>query len=60
MRFQPKTTTIYAGKEAGFDFKKNHWCIKLVNFRLDIISKINYIILVIMLHIESGFGSKNV
>lgn len=42
MRILPKNVIFYSKKKVRFDCKKNYKHSKLANFRLDIISSINY------------------
>lgn len=60
MRFLPKVIIVCTGEKTGLDYKNNDWCHKLTNFRLDIISKINYIIIVVISHIFLGLELKKV
>ena len=48
VRFLFKAITVCFNKNSGFDYKNNHKCNKLANFWLNKISKINYIILIII------------
>lgn len=58
MRFLPKVITIYFGKKIRFDYKNNSKYNKLANFQLDIINKINYKTLVVILNILSKLALK--
>lgn len=58
MKFLPKVVTVCFGETARFDCKNNHGCSKLPNFWLDIISKINYKMLVVMSYTSLEFWSK--
>ena len=60
VRFSSKALNICFGKTLGFDCKINYEWNKLANFWLDIISKINSKILVIILYILSGLRLKKV
>ena len=60
MKFLPKAVTICSGEEKGFDYKNNHRYSKSSNFWLDNINKINCKMLVVLLYISSGLGSKKV
>ena len=60
VRFLPKIVTIHSGKEIGFDCKNNHWCGKLANFQLGIISKINCKKPVVMSYTPSKLGLRKV
>lgn len=48
VKFLPKVVTICFRKKSRFDCKNNHRRNKLAYFKLNIISKINYKMLVIM------------
>lgn len=60
IRFLPKVVTICFEKEIGFDCKNNNGRGKLANFRLDIISKINYKTLVVILYTSSWLRLRKV
>ena len=48
VRFPPKAVIVCFGEEKGFDYKNNHGCGKLANFRLNNTSKINYKTLIVL------------
>lgn len=51
---------IYLRKKAGFYYKNNHRYNKLANSRLNIISKINLKILIVILYTLLELESKNI
>ncbi len=48
MGFMPKAISIYINEKAGFGYKNNHGHCKFVIFWLDIISKVNFRLLVVI------------
>ena len=60
IRFLPKVGTICSGDEKEFDCKNNHRCGESANLQLDIISKINYRMLIILSYILSSLELRKV
>ena len=60
LRFLPKIIIVYSGEKTGFDYKNYYKHNKLANFWLNIICKINYKILVVILYISLRLGSKKI
>lgn len=60
IKFLPKLVTVYSKIKAEFDYKNNHRCSKLTNFQLDIINKIHYKILVVILYTSLELRLKKV
>lgn len=60
LRFFPNVVTVCFKEKARFDSKNNQKNNKLTIFELDIISKINCIMLVIILYILLGLGLRKV
>lgn len=60
MRFLPQIIIVYSKKKRGFDCKNNHGHSKLANFQLDIINKISYKMLIVILYILSKLNSNKI
>ena len=60
MRFLPKTVIVCSKEEARLDCKNNYRCGKLANFWLDIINKINFKMLIVILYTSLRLRSKKV
>ena len=58
MRFPPKALIVYSENKTEFDYMNNQRCNKLTNFWLDIISKMNFRMLIVMLYISLGLRLK--
>lgn len=52
----PKAVSVCFREEKAFNYKNNHNCNKLANFRLDNMSKINCKMLVVLLYTLSRLG----
>ena len=60
VKFLFKALTIYFGEKKRFNCKKNYRYVKLANFWLNNISKINCKILIVLSYTSSGFGSRKI
>lgn len=55
-----KVVIIYTSEEARFNYKNNYKHYKLATFWLDIISKVNFRLLIVMSYITSKLRLRNV
>ena len=60
MRFPLKAVTTCFKEKTKSNCKKNHKCGKLANYWLDIMSKMNFRMLVVILYALLTFGSKKI
>lgn len=50
----PKALIVYFNKKVEFNYKNNYRYYKLANFQLNIISKVNFKLLIVILYILLG------
>lgn len=60
IRFKPKAITIYINKKESFDCKNNNEHCQSAIFQLDIISKVNFRLLIVILYTLLKLGLRNV